>query len=175
MRENLSALIRELRPFAPAARWVRAENLHVTLKFIGEAPPEKLRAIQEALKAVPPGGPIALDFRGLGFFPDERRPRTFWVGLAAKGQLERLAGEIEARLEPLGIPREQRPYSPHLTLARLPQSGNNDNIRAVARERSALSFGELVAADFCLFQSELKPSGAQHTLLAAYPLARSEA
>jgi 2'-5' RNA ligase len=173
VRENLSALMRELRALAPAARWVRTENLHVTLKFIGETPQEKLDAIQEALSAVRRGGPIAMDFRGLGFFPDERRPRVFWVGLAANGQLERLAGAIETQTEPLGFPRERRAFSPHLTLARLEASGAMHGLRAVTRERGAQSFGELTATEFCLFQSKLKPSGAQHTRLASFPLAEA--
>jgi 2'-5' RNA ligase len=173
VRENLSALMRELRPLAPAARWVRTENLHVTLKFIGETPQEKLGAIRAALSAVRADGPIAVDFRGLGFFPDAHRPRVFWVGLAASGQLERLAGAIETQTEPLRFPRERRAFSPHLTLARLESGGATQGLLAAARDRSAQSLGELTTAEFCLFQSELKPSGAQHTRLASFPLARA--
>ena len=175
VRDNLSALIRELRPLAPQARWVRVENLHVTLKFIGEAPPEKSDAIQKTLSAIPAEGPIVLDFRGMGFFPDERSPRVFWVGITAGPELVGLSAEIESRLEPLGIPRERRAFSPHLTLARFQEPGNTDGIRAVARERNAQSFGVHTAREFCIFQSQLKPAGAQHTRLAAFPLAQKGA
>jgi RNA 2',3'-cyclic 3'-phosphodiesterase len=175
VRDNLSALVRELRPLAPQARWVRVENLHVTLKFIGEAPPEKSETIQKTLSAIPAEGPIVLDFHGMGFFPDERRPRVFWVGITAGPELAGLAAEIESRLEPLGIPRERRAFSPHLTLARFQEPGNTDGIRAVARERNAQSFGVHTARKFCLFQSQLKPDGAQHTRLAAFPFAQKGA
>jgi 2'-5' RNA ligase len=178
VRENLAALIRELRPLAPQARWIRAENLHVTLKFIGETPPEKLAAIRAALSSVRGPGPIALDFRGLGFFPDEKRPRIFWADIAVGPEeqaMARLARAIEDSLEPLGIAREQRNFSAHLTLARFPQGpGNIEKLRAAARERAALSFGQHTTREFCLFESDLQPAAAKYTRLAAYPLDREE-
>jgi len=175
VRENLSALIRELRLLAPQARWLRAENLHVTLKFIGDSPPEKLPAIRKSLAAVQTDGPIAVDFCGLGFFPDDRRPRVLWAGITANGQLERLALRIDSALEPLGFPREQRPFSPHLTLARLRSPGGVEALRAAARQRDAQSFGRFAANEFILFSSELKPAAAEHTPLAAFPLLQSGA
>ena len=89
VRENLAALIGELRPRIPQARWIRPENLHVTLKFIGEAPAEKLGPIRAALAGVPVSAPLAMEFRGLGCFPDEQRPRILWVDAAAGPELSR--------------------------------------------------------------------------------------
>ena len=174
VRENLAALVRELRAIAPQARWIRAENLHVTLKFIGEVPPSKLDAIRTALASVRGPRPVTLEFRGLGFFPDEKRPRIFWADIAAGPEetaLARLARAIGDSLEPLGIAPEQRNFSGHLTLARFPQGpGNIETLRAAARERAALSFGRHTAREFCLFESELQPGGSKYTRLAAFPL-----
>lgn len=176
VRENLAALIGELRPQIPQARWIRPENLHVTLKFIGEAAAEKLEPIRAALAAVPVPAPVAIDFRGLGCFPDEKRPRVLWVNAATGPELARLAAAIERHLEPLGFPREQREFSSHLTLARFPQGPRNtEKLRAALRECAERSFGRHSAREFCLYRSELEPSGSKYTRLAAWPLDGAEA
>ena len=77
VRENLAALLKSLRAVSPQTRWVRPENLHVTLKFIGEAPEVKLAAIRSALAGARSDQPVTLDIRGLGFFPNEKQPRVF--------------------------------------------------------------------------------------------------
>ncbi len=171
VRENLAARINQLRPLAPQARWVRAENLHVTLKFIGEVPAQNAGAIRTSLSSVRGEGPIELRFGGLSFFPDDKRPRVFWAGIEAGQALARLAGAIEHVLEPLGIAREQREFSAHLTLARFPQPGAlPERFRATVPELAAIEFGAHSAGEFCLFESQLKPSGAQHTRVEAFPL-----
>src|SRR5712692_9740696 len=118
VRKNLAELLQSLRVVSPQTRWVRPENLHVTLKFIGEVPEARLGAIRSALAGVGSDQPVTLDFRGLGFFPNEKHPRVFWAGIEASPNLKILAAEIDKGTEKLGIPREQRPFSPHLTLAR---------------------------------------------------------
>src|SRR5437762_3129412 len=118
VRENLGALLKALRAVSPQTRWVRPENLHLTLKFIGEVPETEFAVIRNALAAARSDQPVALEFRGLGFFPNEKRPRVFWAGIEASPNLKTLAAEIDRAMEKLGIPCEQRPFSPHLTLAR---------------------------------------------------------
>ena len=101
VRDNLATLIKELRNAEPKARWVRAENLHVTLKFLGETPSEKLEDIQNALSAVHSEQPVELDFRGLGFFPNEIRPRVLWAGMHASPNVQSLAASMDQALEKL--------------------------------------------------------------------------
>ncbi len=174
VRETLSALIGELRALGPGARWVRPENLHVTLKFIGEAPSEKLPAIRVGLAQARPTGSISMEFTGLGFFPHERSPRVFWVGIRPGEALARLAGEIDGCLASLGIPRERRAFSPHLTLARFPEPRRQEKLQAATRDRASQSFGTVLAREFFLFQSELRPEGARHTKVGSFPLQIAE-
>jgi len=174
-RENLGDLLRSLRAVSPQTRWVRPENLHITLKFIGEVPQENLAGIQNALAGVRSEQPVTLDFRGLGFFPKEKHPRVFWAGIEASPNLKLLAAEIERATEKLGIPREQRPFSPHLTLARFGPPWLPENLRASIQERAARDFGSLRTNQFHLIESKLKPSGAEYTTVESFPFAAAEA
>jgi 2'-5' RNA ligase len=174
-RENLADFVKQLRPLAPQPRWVRPENLHVTLKFIGESPAEILGAIRTALSAVRSRRVVTIEFRDLGFFPNEKHPRVFWAGMDASPNLQTLALDIDRATQKLGIPPEQRPFSPHLTLARFQPPGLPENLRAAIRENAAREFGSLYATAFHLIESKLKPSGAEYTTLESFPFVVAEA
>ena len=169
VRENLAALIRVLQAIAPKEKWVRAENLHITLKFIGEVGPEKANAIRQELARVRSDLPVKLDFRGLGFFPDERHPRVFWAGIGATPNLKTLAADIETSIEKLGIPREKRAFSPHLTLARFETRKLPSNLQSAVQKNIAREFGAFETGQFHLIESKLKPSGAEYTTLHSFP------
>jgi len=180
VRGNLAALIEELRAADGAAtknkaRWVRAENLHVTLKFIGNVDAGKLEAIRAVLGEAGSGGEVELRFRGVGFFPNEKRPRVLWAGIAASPNLAPLAAEIDARLEKLGIARETREYAPHLTLARFDPPGISEKLRAAAQENAVREFGAVRAGEFHLFESKTRPTGAEYTRLSSFSFAKAEA
>jgi 2'-5' RNA ligase len=168
VRENLAALLKSLRAVSPQTRWVRPENLHVTLKFIGEAPETKLAAIRSALAGARSDQPVTLDFRGLGFFPNDKHPRVFWAGIEASPNLKTLAADIDNGTEKLGIAREQRTFSPHLTLARFEPPGLPEKLRSVIRENAARDFGTLRTNQFQLIESKLKPSGTEYTTLESF-------
>jgi 2'-5' RNA ligase len=170
VRQKIAALLRELKPAAPGLKWVSADALHVTLKFIGEQPEARLAAIVEALKTVPTPGRLELRFRGLGCFPNERRPRVFWIGMEAPPELARLAETIGQALEALGIEREKRAFSAHLTLARA-REGQHAQLPAGAWEAHRNdAFGGFTADQFFLFQSHLSSAGAQYQKLHGFPL-----
>src|SRR6266702_7217326 len=162
VRENLAGLLKSLRAVSPQTRWVRPENLHVTLEFIGEVPEAKLASIRTALAGVRSDQPVALDFRGLGFFPNEKHPRVFWVGMEASPNLKTLAGDIEGAMEKLVIPREKREFSPHLTLARFERPRLPKALGKLIAENQERAFGSLHTNEFHLIQSKLKPGGAQY-------------
>jgi len=180
VRGNLAALIEELRAADAAAaknkaRWVRPENLHVTLKFIRNVDAGKLEAIRAVLGEVRTGGDVELRFRGVGFFPNEKRPRVLWAGIAASPNLAPLAAEIDARLEKLGIARETREYAPHLTLARFDPPGISEKLRAAAQENATREFGAVRTGEFHLFESKTRPTGAEYTRLSSFSFAQAEA
>src|SRR5712691_11506638 len=137
VRENLAGLLKSLRAVSPQTRWVRPENLHVTLEFIGEVEEAQLASIRTGLGGVRSDQPVALDFRGLGFFPNEEHPRVFLAGIEASPNLKTLAADIDKATEKLGIPREQRPFSPHLTLARFERPGLPEKLRVAIQENAA--------------------------------------
>ena len=171
VRSSLAAFAAKLRPACRNARWARIEGLHVTLKFIGEASPEKADAIKTALASIPSRPPISLNFRGLGFFPDERRPRVLWAGVKSGSDLAALAAAVETALGPLDIPREERAFSPHLTLARLDAPRVLEALQDAVKKAGRLEFGRATAKEFHLYQSVLKPGGAEYTRLATFSFA----
>jgi 2'-5' RNA ligase len=180
VRDGFAALITELRAADSSfsknrARWVRPENLHVTLKFIGHVDTGKLDAIRAALAEVRLDSPVELRFRGLGFFPNGKRPRVFWAGIVASPNLAPLAADIEARLAKVGISGETREFAPHLTLARFDPPGISDGLSAIAQENVAREFGAVRSGEFHLFESKTKSSGAEYTRLASFTFAPAEA
>lgn len=175
LKENLAALLKALRAVSPETRWVHTANIHVTLKFIGEVPETKLADIRGALAGVRSEQPVRLDSRGLGFFPNEKHPRVFWAGIVASPNLKTLAADIDAATEKLGIPREQRPFSPHLTLARFESRRLPEKLRATIQEFSERDFGSLCTGQFHLIESKLKPSGAEYTTVESFSFAAAEA
>ena len=143
VRQNLATLLAFMRSITKEPRWVRAENLHVTLKFLGDTPEGKIDAIRSALSEIRSDNPVALDFRGLGFFPNEKHPRVFWAGMEASPNLKTLAGDIEGGMEKLGIPREKREFSPHLTLARFERPRLPEALRKLIADNQQREFGSL--------------------------------
>ena len=167
----LADFVRTLEPTCAGARWTRTSGIHVTLKFIGEAPPEKVERIKETLAAIALAEPVELRFRDVGFFPNARHPRVFWAGIEASGNLAELAVAVEERLETLGIPREQRPFKPHLTLARFKSEQGLARLDDAVRRYPSLEFGAMRTGEFHLYQSHLKPGGAEYARLATFSFA----
>lgn len=168
VRAALRDFISQLAKTTRGARWVRTEGMHLTLKFIGEARPETVEQIKSKLREVRSAAPVDMRFRGIGFFPNERRPRVLWVGIEASANLAELAGEIEKRMEALDIPRESRPFVPHLTLARFErEKGTADLFKGVG-QLGPPEFGSARASEFHLYQSVLKRSGAEYTRLESF-------
>lgn len=169
VRDNLATLLTSMRAITREPRCVRAENLHVTLKFLGEVAEGKVAEVRTALGKIGSDKAVTLDFRGLGFFPNEKHPRVFWAGMEASPNLKTLAADIEGAMEKLGIPREKREFSPHLTLARFERPKLPEALRKLVTQQ--LEFGSLRTNEFHLIQSRLKPTGAEYTTVATFQFA----
>jgi len=169
VREALAGLIGEFRGLAPKLKWVRLENLHLTLKFIGETENTKLDIIRSALAKVSSNKPVELQIQGLGFFPNERWPRVFWAGLRASENLASLAADIDAACASIDFPREQRAFEPHLTLARLESTLPPGALLNAVQQNQAREFGAFRGTEFHLIESKLKSAGAEYTTLQSFP------
>jgi 2'-5' RNA ligase len=166
------AVVERLRRADADLRWVRPEGMHLTLKFIGEVPPEKLGPIQEALAAVQADSPVELHFRELGYFPNPKRPRVLWIGVDANPSLAPLAAQIEARLAPLGVAPEKRAYVPHLTLGRFRSEKRLARLQEEIAGLAPTDFGRFETRTLALFQSKLSPHGAEYTRLGEFTFVR---
>ncbi len=170
VRRALTVTVDELRRTVRGPSWARVEGLHLTLKFIGEVEEDRVGAVLRALQSVRAPAPFDLRYAGTGFFPDAKAPRVFWAGMETPPELAALAAAVESCLEPLGIPRERRAFHPHLTLARLKSHDPVDALRTAAAGLAVAEFGTGRVEEFHLYQSVLKPAGAEYTRMAAFAL-----
>ena len=167
---NLEQLLRKLRPAARIG-WSPPANLHITTKFIGEWPEEKLGELQRALASLPARPPIPVHIRKVGFFPNPHSPRVFWCGIEAPG-LPELAADTDRATAALGIAPEQRAFSPHLTLARIKEKLDLQPLREAIAAQPSLEFGQFPADRFFLYRSQLHPTGSVYTKLAEFPFSK---
>ena len=175
--ESIVKKQRDLKQEFPSIAWVKSENVHLTLKFLGDTPESKIPELQQVVaRAVKGIEPFAINLRGFGVFPDKRAPRTLWTGIEGNTDiLVNLAKEIESKVKPLGFPAEGKPFRPHLTLARIKK---NQRVLGQAIEKARVLadpfiFGRLLVEQVCLFESELRPTGSVYTKLWVIPLGNS--
>ena len=167
---NLEALVARFRPTA-RIQWSPPANLHITTKFIGEWPEERLPELQTALAGLPDRPEIEVAVAKVGFYPHERAPRVFWCGIEAPG-LEALAAHTDAATASLGVGRENRAYSPHLTLARIKDRPDLRPLLNAIATVGSLDFGRFTARSFFLYRSQLRPTGSVYTKLAEFPFSK---
>ena len=168
IRKQLKELQRELRPLASAARWVAPESIHVTLKFLGEVPEERMEQVDGALAGLT-WKPFTISVHGVGFFPGARSPRVFWTGMEAP-TMQGLTEELDARMERLGFDKEKRKFRPHITLARSKTSRIDPSLVAASAKYEERDFGSFTADRIYLFQSTMNPGGAVYTKVKEYAL-----
>jgi 2'-5' RNA ligase len=170
-------ITRELNPFRKAGtaiRWTDSNNIHLTLKFIGEADEAMADRIAEALaNAKMAAGPFVLRVTGFGKFPEGDDLHIFWAGVEENRDLQALFAGIEEALLPLGIARDSRPFHPHLTLGRNRVSYNFKALFALLSEKRELFLAEWPVARFQLFASRLTPAGPIYSVRKEIPLVQS--
>jgi len=169
LKDALRYFVSRLRPTAKIG-WSPIDNLHITTKFIGEWPESRLDEMKRALTSVPVKGAIDITIKGLGWFPNAPHPRVFWAGVKGGEPLRALAQATEQAAARLGVPIEKRVYSPHLTLARIPEAVPLDRLHQTIASFPAgcgFDFGSFSAMQFFLYLS----AGGTYTQLAGFPLA----
>lgn len=166
----LRRVLKELAGMGRALKTVDPDNLHVTLKFLGQTDIElvpKVRALIE--RAASSCASCELTMTGLGVFPHAQRPNVVWAGLQGADALASLAADLETGLEPQGFPRENRPFVPHLTLARV-KARPPDSLRDLLSRHAKSLFGKAAIDQVEFIRSEPGPDGSRYTILAAAPL-----
>ena len=156
-------------------RWVRSEGIHLTLKFMGDIPAATVDRVLEALPPVTSGfSPFELSISGLGAFPNSRRPRVLWARLdGGLKSLSKLQLAVDEAVGKLGLPKDQRPFSPHLTLGRVRRGaaeGHLQKIGAVMSSTEIRSVSAWPADTVNLMRTELDPAGSRHYLVGSAPI-----
>ena len=143
-------------------RWVRPENIHLTLKFLGDINERDIDQIHTAMiDAVKGYSPISLSGKGVGVFPNLRRPKVMWVGLGGEsGRLIQLQETLDSQLKKIGFSKEKRAFKGHLTMGRVKGRIDTKKMTAILQEMSEFESEPFSAGEIVLFQSDLRPSGA---------------
>ncbi len=160
---------------APPVRWVRPEGIHLTLKFLGEVSQDRVPDLRGGLAPIVEGiPPLTLSLGEVGTFGGRRGVRVLWVGIEGDlKHLTRLQGRVESALEPFGFPPERRGFSPHLTLARVPDNVSSDDRRRLKDLAASVELpGDppVTIREVSLMRSILGPGGAVYERVAAFPL-----
>ena len=173
MKDAVARVSESLRRSTLDVRWVKVDNIHLTVVFMGDTKTDLLHEIGADIKKVCSRyGSFDISLNGIGCFPNSRRPRVLWVGL--DGDLDRMAqfrDDLQDQLEPFGIKSEKRKFKPHLTLGRFRSSRvGGRGLADILSTHEALSSPSFPLNDLILFKSDLKPGGAVYTKLEAWPL-----
>lgn len=172
VRESIVSAIRQVRDLHPSVAWTAPKNLHITLNFLGEILPEREPLIERLMRIEASGiDPFSLTAEGGGAFPGTRNPRVLWVGFLEPLELVRqLQQNMENALSGAGVPREDRPFHPHVTVGRtrgaLPPAWGARFVQALSGKR----FGVVPVSSFTLYESRLGPGGAVYTPLCDFRL-----
>ncbi len=174
VRRNVELLLQHLHGQASIA-WSPIENLHITTKFVGEWPDDRLDELRAALEPLAPPAP-AIHVAGLGWFPNPHQPRLFFAGVTPVPELLELAQQTDAALGRIGVPTESKPYQPHLTLARIkPGSGDLSGLRRAIAQLPSADFGRFLATRHLLYESRPGPTASRYAVVAEFPFSPVEA
>lgn len=169
--DDLKKMLGSLRTDIHGARWLTVDQIHLTLAFLGEVDEVSVERLTGKLSRIQ-GHAFEIRFSRTGCFPDRRRPRVLWIGLNPEPYLNDLAAKVREAVLACGIPQEERPFSPHITLARLKHlpSGEFD---AFFDQNSKVELPPFSVREFILFQSRLTQQGALHIPIRTFQLESS--
>ena len=166
IKASLSSLVKTLRQTRAEIKWVGENSFHLTLKFLGEIDEKDLEPIISAMEAeAKKSQPFRLECHSIGYFPEKGTPRVIWTGVTSSAELRDLQQRLEKALEKLGFPKEAREFKPHLTLGRVKSSRHLETVLRLLKPYQDQSFGQMEAKALTLFESILKPTGAEYHVI----------
>lgn len=169
---NLEDIISDLKKTGADIKWVKSDSIHITLKFLGETEGERLPEIKSAIESlgIKKSG-LEVEVKGIGFFPDKKRPRVIWAGLEENTPfLVEVVSKLDSAMSTLGFERENRRFSPHLTIGRFRSNQGLAMLIDETEKMKIFSFGSFPIMEFNLYSSTLKPSGAEYKVLRSFKL-----
>ena len=172
IRVSLERITSQLKTAATDVRWVKTDDIHLTLKFLGaieeERVPEIAGCIEQCIAGILP---FTISVRCLGAFPNDHNPQVIWIGVVDEGgRLSIIQQALEIALARIGFKSEKRPFAPHLTLGRLKSPRGKEAARKGIEDFKYADCGSYEVGTICLFKSDLKPSGAVYTILKSFSL-----
>jgi len=171
VKTKISGLQEILKGCNADVRWVRPENIHLTLKFLGNVEEHRLDNVRARLEDICPRySSFTLMAKGMGLFPDKRRPRVIWVDVNGNGNLRGLQSDIEGAMATMGFKKEERAFTPHLTIGRFRSRTGIDALYDKMQLYRDESFGVIDVRSVLLMESRLRPSGAEYRKIAGFAL-----
>lgn len=170
IKDRLSSFLQELHKVSRDIKWVKKEGMHLTLKFLGEVEEKRIPEIESSLKDISRKfSPFVIRFRGTGTFPPGRKnPRVVWVGIEENKAFVAMQARMEEEMEKWGFAKEKREFHPHLTLGRIKTHSYLGGIFPLLEKNRESDFGEMEVNKITFFQSLLKPTGAEYSVISEF-------
>lgn len=177
VKSTLSGIEEDLKKSKADVRWVKPDNVHLTLKFFGNIEEKKTEKIIEIMEGIcNQYASFTIEIKGMGTFPNIKSPRVLWVGIEGNDTLKTLQEEIENKMESIGFEREDRAFTAHLTLGRFRSSIEKEGLlKAVKLHEKDTFVGSINVQSLSLIRSDLHPEGARYTKIIDIPLGKTTA
>ncbi len=176
VHDKIEAFLKPFKKISTPIHWVKGANVHLTLKFLGEVAEQQYNQISERLTHLEPQTqPLEIELAGCGKFGKNEELNIFWIGLRPNHALQQLYDSIENTLFKIGIPKETRPFSPHITVGRNKKNYNFKSLLTRVEELADAPIAQFSTGYFQLFKSALKPDGPIYTILKEIPLTHGQA
>jgi len=169
-KDEIERIINSLKDADTNTKWLSSQTMHLTLKFLGSVSPEKVKDITSSIKTISEDiTTFNITFSDIGVFPSERRPKVVWVGIKDdNGEVQALSSKVEGAMEKEGFTREDRPFTPHITLGRIKNGKNIDKLMSITKSINVSPIVSTISR-IVLFRSELTSKGAIHTPISKIP------
>lgn len=173
LKKNIYGYIEKLKSAGADVKWIPPENLHLTLKFLGDTTEERLKSINERLISIAKAHDrFYLQISGAGVFPNIKYPRVVWLGVHDSNEIAKLRRDIEESMAGLGFKRDDKQFTPHLTIGRVRSLRNKDALIKGLATLKEVDFGKIKVNNITMMKSELKPGGAEHLKLSEIPIGK---